>query len=157
MAMYGGGDEAGWPHGGMIDMAKSPETIARETAPMAACAPSPCAVPEYPWGLSISFENETLQKLGLDGNLPTVGDIFEFSAAAKVTSASMTENIDPATGQPKQCCRVELQIVGMLPHEEESAVEDAMEQSAARRQRFYGGGEAAARPYSGIQEAKPWP
>jgi len=166
MTMYYG-SEAGWPHGSMIDLAKSPETIRKEAEPMQSCAPTPCPVPEYPWGLSISLENESLAKLGLDGELPTVGDILEFFAAAKVTSASMREEIDPSTGQAKQCCRIELQIVGMLPHEEESAAEDRMEteqaRSAGRRSRFYGGsmGEAGSEAkyardvagYNGSREA----
>jgi hypothetical protein len=142
MPLYNG-SEAAWPHGSLIDMAKSPEQVRKEAEPMASCAPSPCPVPEYPWGLCISLENETLAKLGLDGDPPQVGDILEFFAAAKVTSASMREEIDPATGAPKSCCRVELQIVGMLPHEEETAGKDRMEEqearSAGRRQRFYGG------------------
>lgn len=136
MAIYGSTDAA-WPHGDMIDMAKPPAQIAKEMD--ASCAPSPCPVPEFPYGLCISFEDETLAKLGLDGDLPQVGDILEFCAVAKVTCASSNESVDPATGQPKARKRVELQIVGMAPHEEESAVEDAMETSEARRKRFYGG------------------
>jgi hypothetical protein len=142
MPLYNGSESA-WPHGQMIDMAKSPEQVRKEAEPMASCAPSPCPVPEYPWGLCISLENETLAKLGLDGELPRSGDILEFFAVAKVTSSTARDEIDPATGQSKECKRVELQIVGMLPHEEESQATDRVEEeqarSAGRRQRFYGG------------------
>jgi|GEM_PF-1513978 hypothetical protein len=134
MAAYNGRG-AEWPEGGMIDMAKSPARIAEEATP-AKCAPSPVA--EYPYGLCISFDDDTLAKLGLDGELPQVGDIFEFCAVAKVTCASSNESIDPATGETKACKRVELQIIAMAPREDD-AVEQAMQQSAARRRRFYGG------------------
>jgi hypothetical protein len=134
MAAYNGGG-AEWPQGGMIDMAKSPARLAEEAA-LAKQAPSP--VPEYPYGLCISFDDDTLAKLDLDGELPQVGDIFEFCAAAKVTCASSNESIDPATGKAKACKRVELQIVAMAPREDD-AVEQAIQQSAARRRRFYSG------------------
>jgi hypothetical protein len=141
MAIYNG-DEKAWPHGRMIDMAKSPAEISKEIAPQPCDPCPPSSVPEYPWGLSISLEDDTLKKLGLDGDLPQAGDILEFFATAKVTCASTREEIDTATGAKRLCCRIELQIVAMLPHEEESAAEDRVEteqaRSAGRRNRFYG-------------------
>ncbi len=158
MPMYGGGDAA-WPHGQMIDMAKSPEKIREDAAPIADSARP--AVPQYPYGLCISLDDESLAKLGLDGELPQAGDILEFCAAAKVTCASTTENVDPMTGQTKACKRVELQIVAIAPHEEESAVEEAMERSAARRKRFYGDTmqsyDRDVAAYNGSREAGPRP
>jgi|SRR5215475_7722495 len=134
-------DIEGWPHGEMIDMARTPEEIKEKTEEMT--APMPLKVPQYPYGLCISLDDDSLEKLGLAGDLPDVGDILEVYVTAKVTCASKTENIDPATNQPKSCSRIELQIVGMLPHEEEPEEVDRAEEEEARsrgrRQRFYGG------------------
>jgi len=51
------------------------------------CGPSP-ERPRYPWGLSISLDNDTLEKLGLE--LPKVGS--ELLLAAKVTVTSVSAN-----------------------------------------------------------------
>lgn len=131
-----------WPHGEMIDMAKSPEVIAGELDAGKQAGVEKPTVPQYPWGLAISLRDEDLEKLGFDGDLPDVGDIFEFYATAKVTGASMTEKIDPSSGQATKCCCVELQIVGMLPHGVEPQDVDRQEEEEARserRIRFYGG------------------
>jgi hypothetical protein len=138
-------DTDSWPHGDMVDMAQTPEEIADKAEKMAA-APMPVKVPQYPYGLSISLCDDELEKLGLDmetnGELPEVGDILEFYATAKVTCASCIENVDAMTGQPKKCCRVELQIVGMAIHGDEPEYVDRVEEeearSQARRTRFYG-------------------
>ena len=41
--------------------------------------------PEYPWGLCLRLENAELDKLGRK-RLPEVGDEFDVTAVAKVTS-----------------------------------------------------------------------
>jgi hypothetical protein len=136
-----------WPHGEMVDMAYDPEEIREKQERMLPGLP-PMRTPQYPCGLSISLTDDELEKLGLDmndcgdGTPLSVGCIFEFFATAKVTSAQMTQNIDSA-GVPQKCCRVELQIVGMLPHDIESPeidrVEEEQARGEARRRRFYDG------------------
>ena len=120
----------------MVSLAKTPAEVKEDMAPMVAANPMPTA-PQYPYGCCISLENETLQKLGLDGDLPAVGDVIEFMATAKVTSASMNERMDE-NGKPETCCRVELQITDMDVAETEDPAEEELERSAMRRQRFYG-------------------
>jgi len=143
MALYGG-SEAEWPHGRMVSLARKPP----EPRPLEA---SPQMRPvEYPYGCCLSFDDETMAALGLNGEMPSPGDVLEFFATAVITSASK----DPVTGH----CRVELQITEMLPHEEEAAYEDAMEESAARRERWYpGDGEKAFAPFDGNREVEPHP
>lgn len=126
MSLYNG-SEAAWPHGKMVHLARKrpePQEVMESMTPPAA---------EYPFGCCLSFDDETMAALGLT-EMPTPGDVLEFFATAQVTCASE----DPITGKR----RVELQITEMLPHEEESAGEDTMEeqqaQSSGRRQRFYG-------------------
>lgn len=122
----------------MVNMAKTPEDVKKEIGDLYPSAPAASTTSAYPYGLSISFDDETLKKLGLMGDLPQIGEIVHFEAAAKVTSASMNER-EKADGSKEQCCRIELQITDMGLAESEP---DAMEQSAARRKRFYGDGPA---------------
>lgn len=106
--------------------------------------------PEYPYGCCLSFDDETMARLGLDHELPAPGDILEFFAKAVVTSASK----DAVTGK----CRVELQITDIEPHEEETAYEDAMEESDARRTRWYADhSEKSFSPFDGNREVEPHP
>ncbi len=147
MPLYNG-DEAAWPHGRMISLAqKSPEPM--EIGSM----PEPRPPIHYPYGCCLCFDDETLAALGLEGDMPKPGDVLEFFATAAVTCASQ----DPVTGKR----RVELQITEMLPHEEESAEEDAMEEaqarSAGRRKRFYGDSMQSADYDGNNHEVKPWP
>lgn len=129
----------------MVDMAKSPEEVKEQTAqsvPAMGIAPS---APVYPWGLCLRLEDDALEKLGLDGEMPTVGDMIHLCAMAKVTSVSANEMEDGNGGKKTRCC-IELQIthLGVEDEDQESAaIEDAEEQTSARRSRFYGGDEAA--------------
>jgi Major coat protein-like len=124
----------------MVSLAKTPAEVKEDMAPMVATSLPPSA-PQYPYGCCISLENDTLKKLGLDGDLPAVGDVIEFMATAKVTSASMNERVDES-GKPETCCRVELQITDMDVAETEDPAEEELERSAMRRQRFYGQAQA---------------
>jgi hypothetical protein len=97
----------------MVNLARSPEEIKIETAPMqvgvSGKAPS---APEYPYGCCISLDDECLKKMGLDGDLPEAGEMVHFEAMAKVTCASVRDEVGP-DGTSKQCRRVELQITDM--------------------------------------------
>lgn len=73
---------------------------------MDAAVPAPEA-PRYPWGLSLSLDNEVLEKLGLD-DLPEVDDELELVARVTVTRVS---SADQAEGGPSR--DVGLQITEM--------------------------------------------
>lgn len=123
----------------MVDMAQTPDEIAediKEAAPIA----MPRSAPTYPYGLCISFDEEALEKLGLDGALPAVGQTFHFCAEARFTSVSQNER-QTADGKTESCCRVEAQITQIgIPGASEA---DRIEQrGAARRDRLYGNAEA---------------
>ncbi len=98
----------------MVNLARTPEDIKEETASMAmpAVAMSKPSAPEYPYGCCISLDDETLEKMGLDGDLPTAGEMVHFEAMAKVTCSSVRDEVG-ADGAAKQCRRVELQITNM--------------------------------------------
>ncbi len=110
--------------GAMTDMARTPEDVKEEVAKM---SPSPIAeggkpmVPTYPYGLCVSLDEESMEKLGLDGDLPEVGEMIHFCAMARVTSASMNER-EGTDGTKETCRRVELQIthLGLESEEQEN-------------------------------------
>lgn len=127
----------------MVNMAKTPDDVKKEIGDLYPSAPAGSTTSAYPYGLSISFDDETLKKLGLSGDLPQIGESVHFAAIAKVTSASLNER-EKADGSKEQCCRIELQITDMELAPDDAA-EDEMAKSEARRARFYGkpGGDEA--------------
>lgn len=60
---------------------------------------------EYPWGLNISLDNDTIKKLGV--SFPDVGKNISLSAIAKIISKSSSER------EGEKSIRVELQITDM--------------------------------------------
>ena len=74
-----------------------------DNSPM--CCPTPCDAPEYPWGLSITLESESLDKLGMD-DLPRVGSTVKIVAETRVESVSSR-----STSEDDENRSVQLQIV----------------------------------------------
>lgn len=75
----------------MINMKLTPEE-AKETNGGACCGGDP-EQPAYPYGLSISLNDETLAKLGITA-LPQPGTRMMLQAVAEVTNTSQYENQD---------------------------------------------------------------
>lgn len=96
----------------MTSMANTPEEVKKDMAQMAPMPASTYSGPKYPYGLCVSLDDDSLKKLGLDGELPAVGEIIHFEAIARVTSASENER-ETTEGATEKCCRVELQITDM--------------------------------------------
>lgn len=122
----------------MIDMAKPIEKVKEETAPIAMGASAPTTA-VYPWGLCLSFDDDTLSKLKLDGEMPSVGEMIHLCAMAKVTSVSENEQED-GNGGKKTCRRVELQITHLATENEDqenAEVDDRIGKQKARQDRFY--------------------
>lgn len=122
----------------LVDMARTPEEVKEEVAERSAAVavtPSP-SVPVYPYGLCISLDDETLEKLGLDGPLPPVGATLVCLCECRVTSASASERED-MNGKKSSCNRVELQItkMGCPPPDPGS---QAIAASEMRQGRWYG-------------------
>lgn len=110
----------------MVDMRRTPaekEESAVQTLPGNG--------PDYPWGLAISLDQDSLDKLGLDDDVG-IGDMIHLHAMAKVTSVSKTDN--EATGP---CCRIELQITHIAT-EDEDTEDDDEDDKPTRRSRLYG-------------------
>lgn len=115
----------------MVDLARSPEEI-KEDMPMMA-APMKASAPVYPYGCCLSLDDETMEKLGLDGEMPSVGEMLMFKAVAKVTCASENER-ETGDGKKENCRRIELQIIQMGVVGAEPTADEA---TAARRNRMF--------------------
>lgn len=119
----------------MVNMAKTPEDVKKEVGEFYPAAPAAATTSAYPYGLCISLEDDTIDKLGMDGEMPGVGEMMQFLAMAKVTSVSQNER-EQMDGSKKMCTRIELQItdMGVIGND----IDQQMEKSEARRTRFYG-------------------
>jgi hypothetical protein len=119
----------------MVDLALTPAEVKEKQADMCAGATPTPSVAKYPWGCCISLEDDTLKKLGLDGDMPESGDMIAFRAIAKVTCACQTER-ETTDGKTEQCRRVEIQIIDMtvLGADPMTRAEDA---GRARRKRMF--------------------
>jgi hypothetical protein len=94
----------------MVDMARDPAEVKKDQAELCD-ATTKIKQPRFPYGLCIRLENESLKKLGLEG-LPEVGATVQFTAEARVTSAS-SQDVESADGKVTQNRCVELQICRM--------------------------------------------
>lgn len=113
-------------HAPMVDLKREAKAEKVEEA-----MPSSIAGPEYPYGCCLSLEDEQLDKLGLDGDLPAVGEMVHGCFVAKVTCASINQSTD-GDGKPQEHRRVELQIIQMgIPGANQS-----------KSERWYGGEDA---------------
>lgn len=120
----------------MISMARTPEEAKAEVAKYDSPSPvTTASVPTYPYGLCLSLDEETMKKLGMEGEMPSVGEVMQFTAMAKVTSASINER-EKSDGSKEQCCRLELQITDMGVPAPDLAGQ-SMAKSEQRRKRFY--------------------
>lgn len=98
----------------MVDMKRTPA----ETA-----ADMPLAYPssDYPYGLSISLDTESLAKLDVDFDSVEVGETYHLFVMAKVTAKSRHENTDNG---PRDC--IELQITHMGAESEDKENEEVL-------------------------------
>lgn len=70
--------------------------------------PASADQPAYPWGLSLTLDRETLEKLGLDDNLPEPGSTMRLEAKVNVTGVSENKTVS-GPGY----CSVTLQITAL--------------------------------------------
>ena len=107
----------------LVDIAYTPKERKEEAAEMAS---GKYKGPEYPYGLSITLNEETLAKVGIE-ELPRVGDEMRIEAVAKVTSVSMRSD---KSDEDERC--VSLQITE-LACEEEGEEEVSSERGTASK------------------------
>jgi hypothetical protein len=76
--------------------------------------------PRYPYGLRISFENDTLKKLGLD-TLPKVGSYVKLRAECCVVSVSSSED---EGGKPHRSMAIQIERLAL--DDEPETMEEAV-------------------------------
>lgn len=110
----------------MVSMERTPEEKAEASLPYDAIKNQP----DYPYGLSICFTQDELDKLNLDAEVE-VGDYIHMVCMARVTSVSKTE----VNGQDR--CRVEMQIEAISCENEDTQDTEETEPRAGLYKRLY--------------------
>lgn len=89
----------------------SMENTAKEAAAEVA-APAPSDGPKYPWGLCITLNDDTLEKLGVK-TLPAAGTTVTIIAKAQVTSTSERQTEGDGTKQSMDLQITDMQVDGL--------------------------------------------
>lgn len=85
--------------------------------------------PEYPWGLEIRLEDETLTKLGIT-DLPDVGDEFRVVCVVRVDSVSQSQM---ASGRQDRCVCLQITQMGLEAEDGAAAAPPAPAPKAAKQ------------------------
>lgn len=94
----------------LVDMSLSPAE-SKEAMGTMLCGPSEPKGPEYPYGLSLSLEKVSLDKLGI-AERPAIGTEFTLVAKVKVTGSSESET-EYEGGDKHESKSVSLQVTEM--------------------------------------------
>lgn len=86
---------------GMISL-KRDDDDDRDDYEKMATAPMQATLPDYPWGMCIHLDPETVAKLGFD-TLPAPETVFVLNARAVVTRAEV-----PAGAPDQKCCDLQI-------------------------------------------------
>lgn len=70
---------------------------------------------EYPWGLRISLDGETMAKLGMT-ELPKIDAEFKLVALVCAVSVSQSERVD---GEPHRSVELQIEQMMLMPAKEE--------------------------------------
>jgi hypothetical protein len=100
----------------MVDMALTPEDKEKNAL---ACTPCGVDQPDYPYGLSISLDETSLAKLGLDADCE-VGDLIHLNTIGKVTSISKNSSDSGSRSNVS----IQLMYIGLENESHESADEE---------------------------------
>lgn len=96
----------------MIDM-KLPEAGKDKSA---TCCADEMDSPEYPYGLRLSLDSESLKKLGM-GELPAID--AEFKLAALVCVVGVSQNDSQGSEEPHRCVDLQIEMMELSPAKEE--------------------------------------
>lgn len=76
----------------LVDMKLSKEEAKKSGMVIPSIAGKADKGPEYPWGLEINLETESIEKLGIDFDTMRVGKEYTITAVCEVTNISENEN-----------------------------------------------------------------
>lgn len=88
--------------------------------------PTPGDTPKYPWGLCITLDDGSLEKLGVS-QLPQPGDVVMITAQAVVTSVSANAQMN---GDSESCVSLQITDMQLGPAQQDSAAKSARTASA---------------------------
>lgn len=83
--------------------------------------PEEASKPEYPYGLAINLDNETLAKLGIT-DLPAIDTDMKLVALVCVTSVSQNET--QGEGEPYRSVTLQIEQMELTPAKEEAGEGD---------------------------------
>lgn len=101
--------------GEMVDLAKTPEEIKKDSMGYALPGGSEPEMPIYPWGTSLCLCDDVIDKLEADGegDFAEVGDLVHIHAIGEVTSVSKNATTDGVKR------RIEIQLTHMAIEDED--------------------------------------
>lgn len=110
-----------------VDLSYTKKELKDRNGPVEATAtPGKSSEPKYPWGLEIRLDETSLKKLGMDGDLPEVGELCQVTGIGRIVSVSQRESEGSSSKE------VAIQIERMnLEVKEESDAAEAAEGDAA--------------------------
>lgn len=103
----------------MIDMARTDADKAKD-APFGLVTPQVSDLPDYDYGLNVSFNKESLEKLDMDSEV-SVGDYVHIHAFGRVTNV----NQPPGSDEPDRVSLVLTHICAESEDEENEEYEEA--------------------------------
>lgn len=96
----------------MVDLKRSPDQKS-ELASVESYMP-----PDYPYGLSISLDKDTLAKLEVDFDTIEIGETYHLFVMAKVTAKSRNESV---SGDARECIEMQITHMGAESEDEENS------------------------------------
>lgn len=94
----------------MVDLRRTPEEKS-ELASIESYSP-----PDYPYGLCLSLDKDTLEKLEVDFDGVEIGETYHLFVMAKVTAKSRNESV---SGEPRECIELQVTHMGAESEDEE--------------------------------------
>lgn len=99
----------------MVDLAKTPEELKKDSAGYASAVGQEPEMPIYPWGTSLCLSNDVIEKLEAhsEDDFAEVGDLVHIHALGEVTSVSQNATTDGTKH------RIEIQLTHMAIESED--------------------------------------
>lgn len=118
-----------------VDMALSKaELKEKNTGMMPTIAGGASKGPKYPWGLELRLEESSLKKLGMDGELPEVGELCQIVGVGRVISVSQRESADNSS----KTVEIQIEKLNLAVQENPDEADDAAFEAGAKKGRSRG-------------------
>ena len=100
-----------------VDMKLSKSEM-KDTAPTVAGSSN--KGPKYPWGLELRLDDASLKKLGMDKEMPEVGELCQITGVGRVVSCSMSES---SMGGSSKNVTIQIERMTLAVDDEDEAFE----------------------------------